>query len=233
MPLVLLGTITRLFGLRGPLVLSENIYEWTLMLANKIAALPFATVQIPPIPASALLSMIIGFLCLMFIKNTARCKYANYLLFIIFTSAGLGIIALNKRPLFYASDDHELVAFIYDDKLEFNKAKASNHYFAFESWKHLNFEPADTGNKRRKCDKGACIYRTPNWNLAYVQRYVPLSKNIADFCSDPEIDFIVSYFHVDSAKCDRKILRDGFVIYKSGKIEYAPANRWWHGHGKF
>lgn len=229
MPLVILGTVTGLFGFHYPLILSEDIYGWTLMLANKISQLPFATIQIPSIPGPALLLMVIGFLCLIFIKNTDRFKRANYVLFFIFVSIGVASVTLNHRPLFYATDDHELVAFVYDDKLEFNKAKASNHYFAFESWKHLNYEPTDTENKRRKCIKGVCIYETPNWNLAYVQRYMPLSRNIIDFCNNPEIDFIVSTFKIESIKCNHKILRNGFVIYESGKIKYTPSRRWWHG----
>ncbi|MDR0741590.1 MAG: ComEC family competence protein [Rickettsiales bacterium] len=233
MPLVMIGTITALSGFHSPLIWSENIYSVALNLAHKIAELPFATVQIPPITGPALFLMAAGLLCLMFIKNTDRFKHANYLLFLVFASAGAAMAALNPRPLFYATDDHELVAFVRNDKLEFNKARASNHYFAFESWKHLNYERPDSENTRRKCDKGVCVYKTPNWTLAYIQRYAPLSKNIAILCRDPGIDFIVSYFHIDSAECDRKILRGGFVIHESGRIKYTPSKRWWHGNAKF
>lgn len=229
MPLVLIGTVAGLFGIHAPLIWSEKIYGLTLNMANWISELPFATVQIPSIPGSALLLIVLGFLCLMFIRNTERFKYANYVLFVLFTMLGLIVITTNKRPLFYATYDHELVAFVNDRKLEFNKARASNHYFAFEAWKHLNFEPATDENRRRKCDRGVCIYKTPNWTLVYMQRFMPLSRNIVKFCNDPEIDFIVSYFRIESEKCNHKILRNGFVIYESGKIKYTPTNRWWHG----
>jgi competence protein ComEC len=224
MPLVMIGTATSLFGFHWPLDLSENIYRFALAAADRISDMPFAQIQIPPITGAALLLMLFGFLCLMFVKA----RRANYVMFAVLVLAGVAVAALRPRPMFYATDDHELVAFVANDKLEFNKARASNHYFAFESWKHLNYEPADTDNRRRKCERGVCVYKTPNWTLAYVQRYVPLARNISAFCNDPKIDFIVSYFKVESATCDHKIPRGGFVIYESGKIEYTPSHRWWH-----
>jgi competence protein ComEC len=224
MPLVMVGTATSLLGFHWPLDLSDKIYGFALTLADRISELPFAQIQIPPITGAALLLILFGFLCLMFVKS----RRANYALFLVFVSTGVAVTATRPRPLFYATDDHELVAFVADGKLEFNKARASNHYFAFESWKHLNYQPADTDNRRRKCIRGVCVYETPNWTLAYVQRYMPLSRNIAALCGDPKIDFIVSYFKIESVKCNRKILRGGFVIYESGRIEYTPAARWWH-----
>lgn len=226
MPLVIIGTIGSIFGFKMPLIWSDRIYDWTLVIANKIAALPFAQVQIPEIKTSALFLIIIGFLCLMFIKNYNKIKF-NIILFFMFLISGITIIALNKKPIFYATSDHELVAIVRDKKLEFNKARASNHFFAFDSWKQLNFEPIGTPNKKRKCTKGVCIYKTPNWTLAYAQKYIPLSQNIVEFCHNPKIDFIVSYFDIESEKCDKKIIRGGFVIYESGIIKHTPSNRWW------
>jgi competence protein ComEC len=228
MPLALIGAVAGLFGFHGPLTWAHSIYDWALMLAIKISNLPFSTIQIPQVSGFALIMMLVGLLCLVFIKNTNKFKFANYSLCLIFVAAGIAVVTFSRRPLFYATKDHELVAFVNDGKLEFNKAKASNHYFAFESWKHLNYEPTDTKNHRRKCDRGVCIYKTRNWNLAYIQRFVPLAKNIAKLCDDPDIDFIVSYFDIESEKCDRKIMRGGFVIYESGKIRRTPDDRWWH-----
>lgn len=228
MPLVIIGTITALFGFIMPLTLAESLYDGTLFVAHKIADLPFAQLQIPYVPLSALVLIILGFLCLMFIKNTESKVKMNRVLFSFFFAVSIVLIATNPKPLFYATPDHELVAFVYDGKLKFNKGRASNHYFAFNSWKQMNFEPIDTPNTRQKCDKGVCLYKTPRWTLAYMQKYVPLSKNIVSMCRDAEIDFIVSYFQIDAAACNHKILHNGFVLYKSGRIIHTPTGRWWH-----
>jgi hypothetical protein len=191
-----------------------------LVAANKISLLPFATVQIPHVSGTALALMIIGFLCLMFINY----KRVNYILFAVFAALGITVVATKPRPIFYTTYDNELVGFVSNGKLEFNKAKASNHYFAFDSWKQLNYEKPDTPNTRYKCDKGVCKFG----DIVYIQRYVPLSRNIVNLCRDNNTKYIVSYFKIDAPKCNAKILRGGFVIYKSGKIVYTPTNRWWH-----
>ncbi|MDR2412976.1 MAG: ComEC family competence protein [Rickettsiales bacterium] len=225
MPLVMLGTISALFGFTLPLDWSADIYEFALAVANKIAGLPYAQIQLPAISGGALLLLATGLACLMFIESRRR---INIMMFCIFTALGIAAVAFQKKPLFYATSDHELVAFVHDGKLEFNKTRSANHYFAFDSWKLLNFEKIETGNKRRKCDAGLCIYTTKNWTAAYVQKYVPLSKNIASLCADSKIDFIISYYEITAPKCDYKILRGGFVIYESGRIKYTPYNRGWH-----
>ena len=227
MPLVIIGTILSLFGIMTPLIWSCDIYNFTFNIANKIAQLPFAKIDIPSIPNTALFLIIIGFLCLMFVINYNKIKY-NLILFITFVTAGIIIITVNPKPLFYSTSDHELIGFVKNGKLEFNKKSASNHYFAFDSWKHLNFEKVETENKRRKCKDGVCIFKTPNWTLAYAQKYVPTAKNIVDFCNDSKIDFILSYFDIESKKCNHKILRGGFIIYKSGQIIHTTSNRWWN-----
>jgi competence protein ComEC len=230
MPLVILGTITALFGIMSPLIWCGDIYNWTLEIAKRIASLPFSQLQIPPIPTIALFLIVLGFLCLMFIRNYNHIRF-NLILFLVLLTSGITITVLNPRPIFYATADHELVAIVKNGKLEFNKARASNHYFAFESWKHLNFEPTDTPNKRRACKKGICIYKTQNWTLAYAQKYVPLSEHVVEFCNNPKIDFILSYFDIESKICANKIIHGGFVIYESGTIKYTSSNRWWHtGH---
>ena len=227
MPLVLVGTITALMGITSPLVWASYIYDWALVLATRISNLPAAQLQIPHISGAALLLIIFGFLCLMFIKNPGRIRI-NVILFSGLVLTGITTVIITKKPAFYATYDNELVGFVVDDKLRFNKSRASNHYFAFDTWKQLNTEPTKTENKRYKCDNGVCNYHTPNWSLVYIQKYVPLSKNIVSLCNDSNIDFIVSYFKIDAPKCNHKILYGGFVIYKNGKIKYTPTNRYWH-----
>ena len=226
MPLVILGTLTSGFGWNLPLNLAESIYNFTLDIGIKIAELPYATLTLPHISNLALMFFIIGFMCMMFIRPI-KIKI-NYILFSILTFAGISVVALTPKPIFYATKDHELVAFVNNGKLEFNKSRASNHYFTFDTWKRLNGEATDTPNKRRKHDKGLYLYKTENFNLAYMQKFVPLQKHIAKLCNDDTIDYIVSYFYIDAPKCNHKILRDGFVIYKSGKVSYTTTNRPWH-----
>ncbi len=227
MPLVLFGVFTALFGCVSPINIAEEIYQFLLIIGNKIALLPNATLNMPHIPNIALVFIILGFVCLMFVQPI-RIKI-NYILFIFFVFIGITITALHPKPLFYATSDHELVAFVNDEgKLEFNKFKASNHYFTFNTWKQINNEPTETKNVRRKPIKGLWKYETSKFNLVYIQKFVPLKNNIINLCNDESIDYIVSYFDIDSPKCNHKILRGGFVIYPSGKIRHVNHNRPWH-----
>jgi competence protein ComEC len=221
MPLVMIGTV-----FPGVLPTLHGVYEWLLGVASHIAALPHAVVQTPHISGAAILLILFGFLNLMFIKNVGKFK-ANVLLFAIFLAAGTAAVALSPRPVFYSTYDNELIGFARDGKLQFNKARASNHYFAFDTWRQLNFEAPADKNIRFKCDSGVCKFETKNWNLVYIQRYVPLAKNITQLCADENIDFIVSYFKISAPKCRAKILRQGFVIYESGRVKYTQSKRLW------
>ena len=226
MPLIIIGTITATFGWTYPIELAEKAYEFTLMIGTKIAELPYSNIIMPHITNTALMCFILGFMALLFIRPI-KVKI-NYILFSVFTLTGIFIIATTPKPLFYATYDHELVGFVNNGKIEFNKSRASNHYFTFDTWKQLNGERTQTPNKRRKHNKGLYLYKTENFNLAYIQKFTTLQKNIANLCNDESIDYIVSYFHINSPKCNHKILRGGFVIYKSGKVKYTTTNRPWN-----
>ncbi len=226
MPLVMLGIVFSLIGIRLPIDIAHTAYDLTLMLANKIAGLPFASLQMPHISNMALMIIIIGFVCLILVR-WGRLR-TNILIFCAFEFLGLVIIGLTPRPVFFASPDHELVAFRDGDKLEFNKSRASNHFFAFDTWKQISRIGADTPNIRRKHNKGLYIFQTKNFRLAYIQKFVPLQKNISKLCRDDRIDYIVSYFDVRSAHCDGKILRGGVLVYPSGRVRHIPHLRPWH-----
>ena len=139
--------------------------------------------------------------------------------------SGFICIAKTPRPIFYTTGDNELIAFVGDNgKLEFNKSRASNHFFAFNTWKEINDEEINTPNPRINHTDG--VYR--NNNIVYIQKFVPLMNNISRLCNDESVDYIVSYWDIKSEKCANKILRGGFVIYPNGHIKYTPMNRRWH-----
>ena len=141
------------------------------------------------------------------------------------------LTAAKPKPIFYSTYDNELIAVVIDGKLHFNRNKASNHFFAFDTWKQNNSEETGTPNKRIRCKKGLCIIQTENWSLAYTQKFMPLLKNISKLCA--ENDFLVSYLDITAGEnCHAKILRGGFVMYKNGRIEYINSNRWWHNSPK-
>ncbi len=233
MPLVIVGTICALFGFHLFLNLGMDVYNFSLHIAQKIADMPSANLTMPYIPEYAFVLFILGFLFLVFIKpitdsESVIYRKLNYILFIVCILFGIGIIVAQQKPVFYVTPDHELVGMVYDGKLEFNKAKSANHYFAFDAFRKLNGEEHNDKNIRRKCPDGVCIYKSDKFTLAYIQKFVPLQKHIVNLCRDDNIDFIVSYFDISSPKCNHKILHNGFVIYKSGNIKYTPANRWWN-----
>ena len=220
MPLVLVGAI---FGADAPIELAHALYDFSLGMAQYIADLPFATIVVPHIPNVAAVCFIIAFMSLILIKPI-KIK-VNYILFLVFCAVGVGIVHLSPRPIFFASYDNELVAFVRDDgKLEFNKSRASNHYFAFDTWKQINGESTNTPNPRRKHDKGVYRYR----DIVYVQKFVPLMKNINALCADDSVRYIVSYFDIKSENCAHKILRGGFVIYPDGRVRHVANKRRWN-----
>ena len=227
MPLVCIGVITIMFGWTFPIDAAGKTYELLLSVATKITTLPGATITLPHISNAALVCIILGLMCVMFIRPL-RIKI-NYILGAVFICIGVTIVITTPRPVFYVTPDHELAAFVGENKkLEFTKSRASNHYFTFDTWRQMNGESIGVKNIRRKPVDGVWIYKTQNFTLAYIQKYVPLSKHIARMCRDENIDYIVSYFQIDAPQCDHKILRGGFVIYPSGKIRYVPTRRPWH-----
>ena len=220
MPLILIGVI---LGLETPIALAHNVYDYLFEIAKYIADMPGATIATPHISNTAIVCMIVAFVCLMLIRNLKIC--VNYSLFGVFCIIGTIVVCATPRPIFYASCDNELVAFVREDgKLEFNKSRASNHYFAFNTWKQINGEEQNTPNRRRKHDKG--IYRYGD--IIYVQKFVPLMKNIDKFCRDDSIRYIVSYYEIDSNMCADKLLRGGFVIYPNGRVKHTPRGRRWN-----
>ena len=220
MPLILIGA---LFGGGAPIELAHALYDFALDIAQYIASIPFATITVPHISNVAVICFIVSFMALVLIRPI-KIKI-NYILFAVFCAVGVGIVHLSPRPIFYATHDNELVAFVGDDgKLEFNKSRASNHFFAFDAWKKINGEQTNTPNPRRKHDGG--VYRYGD--IVYVQKFVPLMKNISAMCADDDVRYIVSYFDVVSKSCAHKILGGGFVIYPGGRVKYIQKNRRWN-----
>ncbi|MFA7188270.1 MAG: ComEC/Rec2 family competence protein [Alphaproteobacteria bacterium] len=217
MPLTLLGMTSW----------ATTVYNWTLHIANWIYGLPLAGMQVPTISGFAFYLMIVGLVCLVMIKNK-KAKIisvaACFLIPIILTT-------IKPKPIFYSTYDNELIAVVQDGKLHFNRNKASNHFFAFDTWKQNNNEETGTPNKRIKCKKGLCIIHTEKWSLAYTQKFIPLLNGVKKLCD--ENDFLVSYLDITAGeKCHAKVLRGGFVIYKNGNIEYINSSRWWHNSPK-
>ena len=140
---------------------------------------------------------------------------------------GLGTLCvyMTPKPVFYSTYDNELVGFVDNTgNITFNKSRASNHYFTFDTWKQMNNEETQTKNIRLKHDNG--VYRHDN--IVYIQKFVPLMKNIKKLCDDNSVDYIVSYFDIHSQKCKNKILKGGFVIYPNNSVKLTPSKRKWH-----
>ncbi len=228
MPAVVVGTITAALGWTGPLNLAEYVYAHLLPLAQEIAAMPHANIITPHIPNIALTMIIIGLLCIMFLRATDSVKRLNYIIGAAFIATGVCITAIYPRPVFYVAPDHGLAAFSYAGKLEFTKSRSSAHMFAFDTWKQLNREQTGTPNTRRKGTRGVWMYETNKFKLAYVQKFVPLQREIARLCRDDSVDYIVSYFDIRAPKCNHKILRGGFVIYPGGRVRYSAPTRPWN-----
>ena len=223
MPLILIGTLTATFGFTAPNDLAHTIYDYAYQIAIWISDLPYATISVPHISNASAILFIIGFMCLILIKPI-KIK-VNYILFLVFMGLGTLCVYMTSKPIFYATYDNELVGILdTDGKLKFNKSRASNHYFTFDTWKQMNNEETQTKNIRLKHDNS--VYR--HNNIVYIQKFVPLMKNISQLCNDDSVEYIVSYFDIHSQKCKNKILKGGFVIYPNNSVKHTPTKRKWH-----
>ena len=232
MPLIMIGTICALFNYHFLIDCAHNIYRLSLSLATHITNMPYANIHIPHISNTVLMLCIIGLLCLILIVKTDSknlfIKNLNYVLCVLFVGTAILINVSTPRPLFYATDDHQLVGFVVNDKLQFNHAKMSKHYFAFSCWYEFNNEKIPDKNKRYKCDHGLCKYNTPKWSLVYMQNFTALMNNIEDVCRDKSVDYIVTTFKTSAPNCHAKILTDGIIIYPNGKFIKIINRRPWH-----
>ena len=232
MPLIMIGTICSIFGNHFILNITNNVYGFALSIATQISQLPYANIKVPDISNTILIIIIIGFLFLILTTKTDTknfiLKNINYVLCIICISCATLIYANQSKPLFYATSDHELVAFNVNNKLEFNKSRASKHYFAFDTWYGFNNQERPIKNKRYKCNHGFCVYKTKNWNLAYMQNFTSILKNMENVCHNQNIDYIVTTFEIDSKNCYGKILQNGLLIYPNGKVIEIINQRPWH-----
>lgn len=226
MPLVMAGAILAILDIHFPLHFADIVYNWALGIANHISGLPFATITPAHVSNTAICFIIFGMMCIVFVR-TIRIKI-NYILGTIFILIGTIVVAASPRPVFFATPDHELVGIANNGEILFNKSRASNHYFAFDTWKHLTGNDINTTNDRAKHNHGLYIFDTPKYKIAYMQKFTALQNNLSHLCDDENIDFIVSYLEINGNRCADKILHGGFTIYESGKIIYVPINRRWN-----
>lgn len=226
MPLVIIGMFAAIIGVHFPLHIADTIYNWSLYIANGIANLPGATLNMPYISNTALCLIIIGMMCIVLIKPLQA--KIHYILGAIFITFGIITVAISPRPIFFATSDNELVAFVNNKEITFNKSRASNHYFTFDTWKRFANIPIDTPNARAKHNHGLYIFKLPKFTIAYMQKFTTLQDNLATLCNDENIDYIVSYINVNSPQCEHKILHGGFIMYESGKIIRPSYPRRWN-----
>ena len=231
MPLVMIGTICALFNCYFLLNLVHDIYQFALSVATHITNLPYANIHMPSVSNSVLILCIIGLVCLILIvkpdSKNYFLKHINYFVCGVCIAVAIILNITTPRPLFYASSDHELVAFNVDNKLEFNHAKMAKHYFAFSSWYEFNNEEKPDKNKRYKCDHGLCRYDSKNWNLVYIQKFTAILNTIDDVCHDKSVDYIVATFEIEAPNCHAKILNGGLIIYPNGHITKIINQRPW------
>lgn len=223
MPLVMIGAC----GINWATEFAHEIYDWTLGIANWIAELPVSTITVPHISNTVMVCFIIGLTCIIFIRATRWRE--NYAIGAMAICAGFITLAMQPEPIFMSTYDNELVAMRHaDGELEFNKVRASNHYFAFDTFLQISGNPTDATRHKHKCSRSVCEFKSDNFKIMYTQRFMPLVKNLSNWCTDDSVDYIVSYLDIDAPKCNHKILRDAFIIYDNGRIKSVPLNRHWH-----
>lgn len=232
MPMIMIGTLLTLCGSHYMVNITHDIYNFTLDIAKYIANLPYANSSTPFIPNSALILCTLGFLFLILIEKpnvkNIFIKNINYVLCCVCITGAILICALREKPLFYSTPDNELVGFVVNNKLHFNKVRASKHYFAFTSMYEFNNEKVPDKNTRFKCNHGMCIYKTPKWNLVYMKDFTTILQNLENTCDDKSVDYIVTTFNIRTKKCYPEILSGGLVIYPNGTVTRIINQRPWH-----
>ena len=232
MPLVFIGTILSLFDLYFINKLTINVYNYIYNNLDFILSkIPYTEIKIPFISNISMFFIITGLFFIVAIINIDKNKFtrnANKIIGILFILIGLILCVFTKKPLFYITDDHELIAVSDNGLLKFNKIKSSNHFFVFNNWKYMNNENQNTPNLKYNCKGGLCLYKTKNWTIAYTKQYKTLEKNLINLCKDNNVTYIASYLDIEAQECNKKILKDAFVIYSSGKIEYIKQKRIWN-----
>ena len=232
MPMIMIGTMFAYFGFHGLNNATYDIYTFALYLAESITKLPHATIAMPHMSSLVLGLCIIGLLCIILIvrpdSKNLFIRNINYIIGFVFIASAIIIYAKPQKPLFYSTYDNELVGFVENGNIHFNKARSSKHFFAFGSWRTFNDESTTDKIEQKKCPKGLCKYQTPNWNLVYMQSIKTVIDNINTVCRDESVDFIVSPVSIRAPKCHAKVLTGGMVIYPSGKIRKVSNHRLWH-----
>ncbi|MBO7644962.1 MAG: ComEC/Rec2 family competence protein [Alphaproteobacteria bacterium] len=233
MPLVVFGTIFALFNNHSLLNLADYIYRFALDIGQYISDIPYANINMSHISNTVLILLIFGMLCIILIvrpdTKNAFFRNINYVIGGTFIFVAVTIFIITPRPLFFATEDHKLVSFVNNGELQFNKARSSKHYFAFNTWRKFNNETEKDKNKKYNgCTKGLCIYKTSNWNIAYMKDFTTVMENIERICNDKKIDYIVTTFDISPKNCHAKILNDGIMIYPSGHITHFSNHRPWH-----
>ena len=227
MPCVMIGAIGIDVGVKW----AHGIYDWALTIATQISDLPMATVTMPHTPNSAMVCFILGLATIIFIKNA---KYKiNHIIGWAIICVGVGIVALQSKPIFMSTFDNTVVAFRNDkDNLIFNTTRSANHYFAFDTFLQLNGQPTDSTRHKQKCKRGVCEFTNGTIKIVQVSRFIPLMKNLNNWCNDKSITYIVSHLKIDAPNCNHKILSGGIIIYDNGQIKRTKYGRRWHNqHG--
>lgn len=232
MPLVMIGTILALFGNMYFLGMADKFYNFAFNIANHIGTMPGANITVPHISNLALMFCIIGMLSIILIVKENSEKFIlrniNYFIGSAFIFIAIVIFAFAPRPMFYATADHGLVGFVVDNEIQFNKARSSKHFFAFDTWRQFNNELTKDTNKKYKCKSGLCIYETSKWKLVYMQKFTTIMNNIDEVCDDKSVDYLVTTFDMNNINCHAKILKDGILIYPSGRIKTFSNFRPWN-----
>ena len=237
MPIVIIGTLCAMFGIHTPLELAHFIYDKAYHIAERLSNFPYSELTFGNIPNATIVIVTIGFACLIFIKDIDSFKnfFARHIgpiSAIIFIFAGIIVCVTTPKPIFYLSSDRKLIATVIDGKLQFNKSHDSGNYFAFDNWKKYNGEKTGTENLRFTADSGVYTISQERFDIVYIKNFVSISKNFSSLCDNLRIKYIASNFDINSTKCANKIITNGCVIYKSGKMVKIPSNRWWHNRPK-
>ena len=213
MPSALLAFLLMPFGLEGPFfwLMGQGI-GWLLWIASLIADMPYAALDAPGMPFSALLVMVAGGLWLCLWQQPWR-RFG-----LVLSAMGLGLLGLAERPLLLLDADMSHAAVVEDDGVRLLALRKDT--FLEGLWlRALGSDPlpwpdGSPSSGPLRCDPWGCILDHGGRRIAFSLRAGALARDCG------RVDLLVAF--MDAASCqgnrpivDRLTLRlmDGAAVY--------------------
>lgn len=218
MPAVVLAFVAMPFRLEyWPLQAAEWSIYWMLLIAERIAELPYASIYAIAPPTWGVALMTLGALWLMLWKRRQR------LLGLLFIAVGALSIMTIRTPDLLISKDAKQLAYRMDGELTLLKGRPESfvpQQWAFRSG--VNALPVlKEGGDAFRCDRVGCIIKDKDVTIAWVREQAALAED----CK--HADVVIAPFIVWSRECSAPLVIDRRRLQAEGGMWlWREGSRW-------